>query len=50
LHELRIPFAMDTSMLGRVAAMLIKDLGRSRVNFIALARGQELIVSILITE
>jgi hypothetical protein len=24
---------MDTSMLGRVAAMLIKDLGRSRVIF-----------------
>jgi hypothetical protein len=32
-------------MLGRVAAMLIQDLGRSRVNFLALARGQELIVS-----
>jgi hypothetical protein len=40
---------MDTSMLGRVAAML-KDLGRSRVIFLALARGQELVVSILITE
>jgi hypothetical protein len=36
---------MDTSMLGRVAALLIRDLGRSRVIF--LARGQELIVSIL---
>jgi hypothetical protein len=35
-------------MLGRVAAMLIKDLGRSRVIFLVLARGQELIVSILI--
>jgi hypothetical protein len=35
-------------MLGRVAAMLIKDLGRSRLIFLALARGQELIVSILI--
>jgi hypothetical protein len=33
-------------MLGRVAAMLI---GRSRVIFLALARGQELIVFILIT-
>jgi hypothetical protein len=35
---------MDTSMLGRVAALLIRDLGRSRVIFLALARGQELIV------
>jgi hypothetical protein len=41
---------MDTSMLGRVAALLIRDLGRSRVNFLALARGQELVVSTLITE
>jgi hypothetical protein len=40
---------MDTSILGRVAAMLIEDLGRSRVIFLALARGQELIVFILIT-
>jgi hypothetical protein len=39
-----IPFEMDTSMLGRVA---VRDLGRSRVIFLALARGQELIVSIL---
>jgi hypothetical protein len=31
---------MDTSMLGRVAALLIRDLGRSRVIFLALARGQ----------
>jgi hypothetical protein len=37
---------MDTSMLGRVAALLIRDLGRSRVIFLALARGQELVVSI----
>jgi hypothetical protein len=37
---------MDTSMLGRVAALLISDLGRSRVIFLALVRGQELIVSI----
>jgi hypothetical protein len=29
-------------MLGRVAALLIKDLGRSRVIFLALARGQEI--------
>jgi hypothetical protein len=41
---------MDTNMLGRVAILLIKDLGRSRVIFLALARGQELIVSTLITE
>jgi hypothetical protein len=33
-------------MLGRVAALLIRNLGRSRVNFLALARGQELVVSI----
>jgi hypothetical protein len=37
---------MDTSMLGRVAALLIRDLGRSRVIFLALSRGQELVVSI----
>jgi hypothetical protein len=36
-------------MLGRVAALLIRDPGRSRVIFLALARGQELIVFILIT-
>jgi hypothetical protein len=41
---------MDTSMLGRVAALLIRDLGRSRVIFLALARGQELVVSTLLTE
>jgi hypothetical protein len=35
-------------MLGRVAALLIRDLGRSRVIFLALARGLELIVFILI--
>jgi hypothetical protein len=40
---------MDTSMLGQVAALLIRDLGRSRVIFLALARGQELIVFILLT-
>jgi hypothetical protein len=44
-----IPFEMDTSMLGRVAALLIRDLGRSRVIFLALARGQELVVSIYIS-
>jgi hypothetical protein len=43
-------FEMDTSMLGRVAALLIRDLGRSRVISLALTRGQELVVSILITE
>jgi hypothetical protein len=42
-------FEMDTIMLGRVAALLNQDLGRSRVIFLALARGQELIVFILIT-
>jgi hypothetical protein len=31
---------MDTSLLGRVAALLIRNLGRSRVIFLALARGQ----------
>jgi hypothetical protein len=41
---------MDTSMLGRVAALLIRDLGRSRVIFLALARGKDLVISILITE
>jgi hypothetical protein len=50
LHELRNPFEMDTSMLGRVAALIIRDLGRSRVIFLALARGQDLIVSTLITK
>jgi hypothetical protein len=30
--------------------MLIQDLGRSRVIFLALARGKQLIVSILITK
>jgi hypothetical protein len=44
----RFLFEMDTSMLGRVAAFLIRDLGRSQVIFLALARGQELIVLILI--
>jgi hypothetical protein len=39
-----IIFEMDTSMLGRVAALLIRDLGRSRVIFLALAQGHELIV------
>jgi hypothetical protein len=33
---------MDTSMLGQVAALLIRDLDRSRVIFLALARGQEI--------
>jgi hypothetical protein len=43
-------FEMDTSMLGRVAVVLIRDLGRSRVIFLALARCQELNVSIFISE
>jgi hypothetical protein len=41
---------MNTSMLGRIATVLIRDLGRSRVIFLALGRGQELIVSIFISE
>jgi hypothetical protein len=36
-------------MLVRVAALLNQDVGRSRMIFLALARGQELIVFILIT-
>jgi hypothetical protein len=39
------PFEMDTSMLGRVVALLIRDLGKSRVIFLALVRGQKLVVS-----
>jgi hypothetical protein len=35
-------------MLGRVTAMIIKDLNRTRVIFIALTRGQKLVVFILI--
>jgi hypothetical protein len=35
---------MDTSMLGRVAALLNRDLDRSRVIFLALTRDQELVV------
>ena len=50
MHDLRNPIEMNTSMLGRVAALLIRDLGRSRVIFPALARGQELNVSIFISE
>jgi hypothetical protein len=44
--NLGLIFEMDTSMLGRVDAMLNQDLVRSRVIF--LERGQELIVFILI--
>jgi hypothetical protein len=33
---------MNTSMLSRVAALLIRDFGRSQVIFLALARGQEI--------
>jgi hypothetical protein len=44
-----ILFEMDTSMVGRVAALLIRDLGRSRVIFLALARGQELVVPTFIS-
>ena len=40
---------MDTSMLGRVVALLIRDPGRSRVIFLALARGQDLVVSSFIS-
>jgi hypothetical protein len=41
---------MNTSMLGRVAAMLIKGLDRSRVIFLTLARSRDLVVSTLIIE
>jgi hypothetical protein len=34
---------MDTSMLSRVAALLIRDLDRSRVIFLAITRGQEIV-------
>jgi hypothetical protein len=47
MHELKFLYEMDTSMLGRVVALLIKDLDRSRVIFLALAQGQELVVFIL---
>jgi hypothetical protein len=50
MHKLRFLFEMNTSMLGRVAAMLIRDLGRSRVIFLALARAQVLLVILLIME
>jgi hypothetical protein len=33
---------MNTSMLGRVAALLIRDLGRSQVIFLALTQGQDI--------
>ena len=46
MHDLRNPIEVNTSMLGRVAALIIRDLGRSRVIFLALARGQKLVVSI----
>jgi hypothetical protein len=36
-------------MLGRVAALIIRNLGRSWVIFLALARGQELVVFIYIS-
>jgi hypothetical protein len=42
-------FEMDTSMIGQVAALLNQDLSRSRVIFLPLVQGQELIVFILIT-
>jgi hypothetical protein len=38
---------MNTRMLSRVATMLIRDLDRSRVIFLALTRGQKLVVLIL---
>jgi hypothetical protein len=37
IHELSFLYEMDTSMLGRVAAMLNRDLSRSREIFLALA-------------
>jgi hypothetical protein len=49
LHDLRNPIEMNTSMLSRVAALLIRDFGRNRVIFLALARGQELVVPTFIS-
>jgi hypothetical protein len=40
---------MNTRMLGRVAALLIRDLGTSRVIFLALAQGQKLVVPTFIS-
>jgi hypothetical protein len=34
------------ALLGQIAALLIRDLGRSQVIFLALVPGQELVVSI----
>jgi hypothetical protein len=48
MHELRFVFEMNTSMLGRLAAMLIRDLDISQVIFVAPTRGYELVVFILI--
>jgi hypothetical protein len=48
MHELRFLYEMNTSMVGRAAALLNRDLGRSRVIFLAYAQGQELVVLILI--
>jgi hypothetical protein len=35
-------FEMDTSMLGRIVALLSRKLGRSQVIFLALTQGQEI--------
>jgi hypothetical protein len=43
MHEIRFLNEMDTSILGRVTALLNRDLGRRRVIFLALARGHEII-------
>jgi hypothetical protein len=40
---------MNTSMIDRIVDLLNRDLGKSRVIFLALERGQELIISISIT-
>jgi hypothetical protein len=48
MHELMLLYEMNTSMVGRVAALLNRDLGRSRVIFPTVAQGQELVVFILI--
>ena len=42
MHDLRNPIEVNTSMLSRVAALIIRDLGRRRVIFLALARGQDI--------
>jgi hypothetical protein len=46
MHEPKFLLEMNASMLGRVAAMLNKDLDKSQVIFLALTQGRELVVFI----